>query len=219
MSSSASLVRELQVAVNQRGNNLVVDGSYGPNTHAATMASLVPVPPPPTGGIVPPSWMPDAKMQRIIFHWTAGAYKANSTDVQHYHILIEGDGKLTKGTPSIKLNEAPLKSGYAAHTANCNSGSIGVSCCAMAGAVEKPFDAGKYPLTKVQWDTLVKVLRELAARYAIPISKTTVLSHAEVQANLGIAQKGKWDIAILPFDQSFNTAAKVGDRMRKEIAG
>lgn len=217
--SDQSLIRDLQTRLNQLGNTLSVDGLYGKNTHAATVAQLpvTPAPPAPSDGLVPTAWMPAAKMIRIHVHWTAGNYKANATDVQHYHILVEGDGKLVKGTPSIKLNESPLKDGYAAHTANANGGAIGVSMCAMMNAKESPFDPGPAPLTKVQWDTMVKVVAELAANYKIAVTRTTVLTHAEVQANLGITQKGKWDVAILAFDQSFNTAPKVGDRMRSEI--
>jgi hypothetical protein len=218
---AATLIRELQAQLNLFGHRLVVDGSYGPATHAAVMATLPAAPgapqPPAGQALVPASWMPAAKMSRIIVHWTAGAHLANATDLKHYHILVEGDGKVVRGHPSIQLNEAPAKAGYAAHTANLNSGSIGVSMCGMVGAVEKPFNAGRAPLTKVQWDRMARVVAELAARYQIPVAPTTVLSHAEVQANLGVKQSGKWDIAILPFDQSFNTAKKVGDRLRAEV--
>ena len=37
------------------------------------------------------AWMPPARMQRIIVHWTAGAHKASDLDKAHYHILIQGD--------------------------------------------------------------------------------------------------------------------------------
>jgi len=64
------------------------------------------------------SWMPPAKMQRIIVHWTAGSHKASELDRAHYHILIQGDGSLVRGIPTIDLNQAPAKKGYAAHTLN-----------------------------------------------------------------------------------------------------
>ncbi|WP_107342002.1 N-acetylmuramoyl-L-alanine amidase, partial [Agrobacterium pusense] len=113
-----------------------------------------PAPPVPSkaDAVVPADWMPAAKMDRIICHWTAGTHKATDFDRGHYHILIEADGNLVRGIPSIKLNEAPAKRGYAAHTLNCNTGSIGVSLCCMGGSVEAPFMPGKYPMTKAQWD-------------------------------------------------------------------
>lgn len=166
---------------------------------------------------VPESWMPAAKMVRIINHWTAGTHKASSVDKSHYHILVEGDGSLVRGDPTIDMNQKPLKQGYAAHTLNCNTGSVGVSCCAMAGAKENPFDAGKYPLTKKQWDQMVLVNAALSQRYNIPVTPETVLTHAEVQDNLGIQQRGKWDYTRLAFDAKVKGARAVGDRLRAEV--
>ena len=167
---------------------------------------------------VPAAWMPAAKMQRIIVHWTAGGHKASAFDKGHYHVLVEGDGTGVRGTPSIKLNEAPAKKGYAAHTRNCNSGSIGVSLCCMAGAVESPFKPGQAPMTAAQWEALPGVLAALCIRYQIPVTPKTVLSHAEVQANLGIAQSGKWDIARLAFSPDVVGAKTCGDLMRRQAA-
>lgn len=172
--------------------------------------------------MIPADWMPQAKMSRVILHWTAGGHKASDFDRQHYHVLIEGDGKVVKGFPSIAANSLPrVRPGYAAHTLKCNSGSIGVSLCCMGGkdVREKPFNAGKYPLTKSQWAEASSVVAALCKHYGIKVTPETVLSHAEVQGNLGIKQAGKWDIAVLPFDPStYNTAKKVGDRFRAEVA-
>lgn len=168
-------------------------------------------------GIVPDNWMPAAKMDRIICHWTAGTHKATEFDRGHYHVLIEADGNLVRGIPSIKLNEAPAKKGYAAHTLNCNTGSIGVSLCCMGGSVEAPFMPGKYPMTKAQWDELTSVVADLCRKYGIKVTDRTVLSHAEVQHNLGIQQKGKWDYTVLAFDLSVKGARACGDKLRAEV--
>ena len=79
---------------------------------------------------IPEEWMPACPMERIICHWTVGRYRANDVDKAAYHILIEGDGNLVRGTYSIKANSS-LRSGvgYAAHTKSCNTRSIGISCC------------------------------------------------------------------------------------------
>lgn len=167
---------------------------------------------------VPMSWLPPVKMERIICHWTAGGHKANSTDKRHYHILVEGKGNLVRGNPSIALNVRPAKRGYAAHTYRGNSGSIGVSLCCMANAIESPFKPGRYPMKKLQWDRLVEVNAALCKRYGIPVTPETVLSHAEVQDNLGIRQRGKWDYTRLPFDESIHGARNIGDRLRFEVA-
>lgn len=168
-------------------------------------------------GPIPEGWMPAAAMTRVHLHWTAGAHKANAVDLRAYHILVEGDGTLQRGKASIALNAAPVKPGYAAHTLNANSGAIGVSLCGMAGAQEKPFRPGPYPLTSEQWDAGVAAIAQLCARYKIPVTRKTVLSHAEVQANLGIRQRNKWDITVLPFDPSVVGARAIGDRLRAEV--
>jgi hypothetical protein len=139
--------------------------------------------------MVPAGWMPAAKMARVIVHWTAGTYTPSSLDRGHYHVLVNGDGMLVRGTPSIVVNGLPkARPGYAAHTRNCNTGSIGIAICAMAGAVESPFDAGRYPVRLEQWSALIEACADLCARYGIPVSPQTVLSHAEVQETLAIKQ-------------------------------
>lgn len=157
-------------------------------------------------------------MDRIIIHWTAGGNKANATDKKHYHVLIEGDGRVVLGDHPIKANAAPLAKAYAAHTLNCNTGSIGVSLCGMVGAVESPFKPGKAPITKVQFEAAIKEVARLAMGFGIAVSPKTILTHAEVEANLGIKQRGKWDITILPWDTKVKGAKVVGDLIRASVA-
>jgi len=205
------------VAAFQRGRGLAADGIVGPHTVAALEAAVSAKGEgqPKETGVVPVDWMPAAQMNRIIVHWTAGSYRPSGLDRSHYHLLIDGEGKLERGAPSIDLNDARgIKPGYAAHTLNCNTGSIGVSLCCMAGAVESPFNAGSAPMTRTQWEALPAVLADLCRRYSIPVTPKTVLSHAEVQGTLGIVQRGKWDISRLAFDPSVFGAAACGDLFR-----
>jgi hypothetical protein len=167
--------------------------------------------------ILPKEWTPPAKMQRVICHWTAGRHKASAVDRKHYHFIIEGDGSLVRGDPSIKQNEAPAKTGYAAHTLNCNSGSIGVSVACMWNAKENPFSPGPAPMTEVQWKAMVALVAELCRRYRIPVTPKTVLSHAEVEKNLGIKQRGKWDFTRLAFDMTVVGADQCGAKLRGEV--
>lgn len=212
---------EAAVRAFQRDAGLTVDGDPGPKTQAALQvgraspASPAPAPAPadPAYALVP-AWLPSAKMERIIVHWTAGPHKATGLDRSHYHLIIQGDGTLVRGDRSIADNEAPIRGAYAAHTLSCNSGSIGVSLACMAGAVESPFNAGSAPMTRAQWDRLPAVLAALCGRYGIHVTPRTVLSHAEVQGTLGIKQRGKWDIARLAFDPSVVGAKACGDIFR-----
>lgn len=157
-------------------------------------------------------------MQRIILHWSAGSHTASGLDRSHYHRVIEGGGRVVDGIYPIEANARPVAGRYAAHTLNCNSGSIGVALAAMSGAQERPFTPGRYPVTPAQVDALVGLCAALAGQYGIPVTRQTILSHAEVQPTLGIVQRGKWDISWLPdMDQPGDPVA-VGDRLRTMIA-
>lgn len=209
-------VKDVQTLLARLGYTEVKsDGLLGPITLTALQRAL--------GAYQAPSdirsdWMPDADMRRIIVHWTAGGPKASDYTRQHYHFLIEDDGALVKGV-DVRLNQFPKVSrGYAPHTLNANTGAIGVALCGMLNAVESPFDPGPYPLTEVQWERAMLALAALCSRYRIAPSKTQLLSHAEVQGALGIKQRGKWDIARLPFKPELKNATEVGDLMRHSVA-
>ena len=195
------------------------DGIYGELTEDAVFESLdlwapkIEMP----SGIVPLEWMPDCNMERIIAHWTAGAWKASSHDVAYYHILVEDDGKLVRGSYSIKDNVDTGDGRYAAHTKGCNTESIGISLCCMAGAIENPFNPGKYPMTATQFDIMCQAIAELCVAYGISVSNKTVLSHGEVEANLGKPQSGKWDYTRLAFAPNIKGAKACGDLMRDEV--
>ena len=157
-------------------------------------------------------------MKRIIIHWTAGGHRPNATDRKHYHQIIAGDGTVAPGDFPISANAGPLVTGaYAAHTLNCNSGSIGVALAAMAGAQERPFKAGAAPVTEAQEKALTALLVKLCDQYQIPVTRETVLTHAEVQPTLGIAQKGKWDITWLPGMTQPGNPLAVGDLIRQRV--
>jgi N-acetyl-anhydromuramyl-L-alanine amidase AmpD len=207
-------VRAFQHAV-----GLYVDGKPGKLTQEALLGLVEEAPALPAGGAIPASWMPKCDMDRIIVHWTAGHHQASSGDREHYHILWEGDGTAVRGVPTIDKNVASgARAGYAAHTLNCNTGSIGVSMCCMASAVESPFSPGPAPMTRAQWDAMVSGVAQLCTRYGIPVTPRTVLSHAEVQGTLGIRQRQKWDVSRLAFDKSVVGATACGNLLRRQVA-
>lgn len=157
-------------------------------------------------------------MERIIIHWSAGTHTVSALDRQHYHYIIDDDGDVHTGIHPVSANKGPLRSGaYAAHTLNCNTGSIGVALAAMAGAVERPFSAGQWPITPQQVDALAALCADLCRQYDIPLDRATVLTHAEVQPTLGIAQRGKWDVTWLPGMAGPGAPVAVGDMIRARI--
>ncbi len=155
-------------------------------------------------------------MKRIIAHWTAGSYNVSDLDKEHYHFIISGNTDVVAGKFPVSANEAPKKGAYAAHTLNCNTGSIGVSVACMAGAVEGKSN-GQFPMKETQFERMCRHIAELSLQYNIPVTPTTILSHAEVQPNLKITQRGKWDITVLPFKPDIKGAAACGAYMRARV--
>lgn len=141
-------------------------------------------------------------MARIIVHWTAGTHKASASDREHYHVLVEGDGRIVYGKHPIDANAKPAREPRASHTKNLNTGSIGVAVCCMKGAKDKPFSSGPFPMTTQQWQVAAEAVAELCARYRIAVTARTVLAHGEVQDTLGVAQLEKWDPMVLPWTPS-----------------
>jgi N-acetyl-anhydromuramyl-L-alanine amidase AmpD len=164
-----------------------------------------------------PALPPGASFERVIAHWTAGTHTPSSLDREHYHYIVSGSGVVVPGVSLIPNAYRPARAGYAAHTRGCNSRSIGVAVAAMHGAVEGRTN-GDFPITAVQWAAFTNLIARLCRTYKIPVTPQTVLTHAEVQPTLGIAQRGKWDIAVLPFDpKQPRGASLVGARMRREV--
>ena len=157
-------------------------------------------------------------MKRIIIHWSAGTHKVSNLDREHYHFIIAGDGTVEVGKYPVSANDSTSDSVYAKHTKDCNTGSIGVAVAAMAGAVEKPFSTGVYPITTEQVSALVALCARLAKQYGIPVTRETILTHAEVQPTLGIKQAGKWDITWLPGFHTKRDPVETGDFIRAHIA-
>jgi N-acetyl-anhydromuramyl-L-alanine amidase AmpD len=171
------------------------------------------------GGATPmsqlkPADMPSAHPQRIICHWTAGAYKASPLDRKHYHFLIEDDGNIVRGIHGIADNDSTSDGKYAAHTLNCNTKSIGLSVCCMAGATST--NHGRFPMTEVQWRRMAEIAAELCKHYQIEVTPQTVLGHFEVESQLGIAQRGKWDPGLLPWEPDLKER-EVGSRFRNLV--
>ncbi|KZL21971.1 N-acetylmuramoyl-L-alanine amidase [Pseudovibrio sp. Ad37] len=157
-------------------------------------------------------------LHRIILHWTAGADGLIELERQHYHIIIDRSGRTHAGALKPEANANCLDGRYAAHTRALNTGSIGVALDAMSGAIESPFDPGKYPITQVQVQALAETVADLCETYQIPVSPYSVLTHAEVQPTLGVKQRSKWDIAWLPDMTEPENPVDVGNKLRSLIA-
>ena len=161
-------------------------------------------------------------MQRIVWHWSGGGHTANPSDKRHYHFIIEGDGAIVEGNhppeANARISNPQDGSTYAAHTRGLNTGSIGIALAAMRGAQERPFSAGPSPITEAQLDALARLTARLCTQYGIPLQRDTVLTHAEVQPTLKVAQRGKWDIKWVPGMSGVGDPVAVGDGLRDRVA-
>jgi hypothetical protein len=161
------------------------------------------------------------QMNRIVMHHTAGALTPSAFDKQHYHRLIDGEGRVHQGAHHIAAN-APgraLTSGtYAAHTRGLNTGSIGVSMAAMANAEwSRPRSCPSFPRSE-QVEGMVQEVAKLCIEYRIDPGPRTVLSHAEVEVTLGVAQRGKWDFDYDPAGVlASRDPLEIGDSLRDRV--
>lgn len=156
-------------------------------------------------------------MKRIIMHWTAGTHTPNAVDKRSYHLIVAGDGSVVQGDFRPESNRKIVDGQYAAHTRGLNTGSIGISMAAMEGAKERPFTSGSYPITPIQLAAFTMLVAEMALTYKIPVTRRTILSHAEVEPTLGVWQRNKWDIMWLPGMDATATPLVVGDSLRRLI--
>lgn len=155
-------------------------------------------------------------MKRIILHWTAGTNQPNSTDYEHYHYLINGDGMVINGkyTPEDNLDCSDKK--YAQHTGGGNTGSIGVAMCGMYG-YKSPSCVGNFPLTATQCETTFKKVAQLCKKYNIKITPEIVLTHYEFgKSHPNTTSHGKIDITFLPYLPKLK-ADEVGNYIRNKV--
>lgn len=136
-------------------------------------------------------------MNKIIIHWTGGAWFPNATDKEHYHFLIDKNGKVINGKFKVEDNENCNDGKYAAHCGGGNTGVIGVSMCGMYVPKGVNIKDTKFPLTKKQCEACFKLVAQLCKKHLINLNN--VLTHYEFgQAHPKTSSAGKIDIIYLP---------------------
>lgn len=160
---------------------------------------------------------PRKSMERVIIHWTAGGPSASDVDKWHYHWIIQQDLRVVEGDEGVTDNVVTGDGDYAAHTLRLNTGSIGVALDGMHGARERPFSPVGFPITERQLEMTAQVVAGICTKYKIPVTRETVLTHAEVEPTLKVPQRAKWDIARLPWRSDLKGAIRVGDFIRELV--
>lgn len=155
-------------------------------------------------------------MKRIIIHWTAGGYVPTSYEKEFYHFLVDSLGEIHLGKFKPEANLICRKGMYAAHTGGGNTGSIGVALCAMADFKNKN-NIGDFPITKIQFESAMKLCAEQAKKYDIKITPENVMTHYEFgQKHRDTTSCGKIDIVFLP-PYPWVSADDVGSFIRSKI--
>ncbi len=151
----------------------------------------------------------------VVVHWTGGGAVATSLDREHYNVIVEQNGSVVSGKHDFADQFVTSDGDYAAHTLNFNTAAASVALCGMAGATS-PDDVGEYPITEPQWFSAVDQIAAICREYGVPVTPQTVLTHAEVEPNCGVKQRGKWDITVLPWEgpAGLRGARAVGDYLR-----
>ena len=158
-----------------------------------------------------------SELVRTITHWTAGGGRASDKDKKHYHTITEFDGTIVEGKEDEEDNIVTSDGDYAAHTRNLNTGSIGKAMAGMRDATEYPLSYGPSPINRKQFEAHCKDLALTHMAYGIPVTPETCLTHAEVEPTLGVKQRGKWDLTVLPFEPTIRGAIPVGNYMRERV--
>jgi hypothetical protein len=209
--------RYVQARVNALANKevLKVDGMTGPKTRKAVAEAMAA-----RGVRTKAGLFHDTGMVGIVWHWTASHHEVTADDLAHYNDVHDVKGNSYDGAARAEhqLNYDWRKGIGVSHTRNLNTGFIGQSVAAMAGAEGWPsLKWGKSPLTWEGIDAMLERSAEYCREFDIPVSPWSTLSHAEVQGNLGVAQRNKWDYMVLPGMKKVTTARACGDILRKRL--
>lgn len=216
-------VRDYQIRCNSLAlpgsTVLKVDGMNGPNTRRQISIVMNAMQVDDAEDIMDPSGI-----FRIHWHWAASTYTVNWNVVKHYNGVFDKDGNKHDGgtPPQQQAVYLPGKYGVS-HTFNANTGAVGLSVAAMAEAKVTNWgtgvvDQGKYPLTWEGIDGMLKETVKLCREFDIKPSPWTTITHAEVQTNIGIKQKNKWDIRVLPDNPTKLLGEKeAGDMLRARM--
>lgn len=209
-------VKEYQARVNGifNGPVLVIDGMMGPNTRKGIEDAMK------RKNVKTKEELFNRGIRGVVWHWTAGEHGIIELEREHYNFLTDTKGNLYDGKHTIaeQVMYDWQKGVGASHTKSMNTGWIGISQDAMAGAEGWPSLVwGTNPITWEGIDAMLEKTMELCEDYQIPVSRWTTLSHAEVQETLGVPQRNKWDYMVLPGDSKPRNAVLVGDELRKRM--
>lgn len=209
--------RDLQARINALHNRgvLKIDGMSGPATRAAVNNTMK------MRGVQKEKHLfDDVGLHGIIWHWTAGLKVPTEADRSHYNDLFDFEGNQYDGAarPEHQVNYDWRRKIGVSHTRNSNTGRIGMSVAGMHRAQGWPkLVWGNHPITWEGIDAMLERSAMYGRKFDIPVTKWSMLSHAEVEATLGIKQNNKWDYMVVPGYEKPVNAVEVGDILRNRL--
>jgi len=208
-------VREYQGRVNAilQEPRLVIDGMNGPNTRNGIAEAMK------IRRVRKKEDLFNRGVRGVVWHWTAGANGLIELEKEAYNFLTDTKGNIYDGNSTIaeQVNYDWRQGIGASHTKSMNTGWVGISQDAMAGANGWPMNWGSHPITWEGIDAMLEQTWDVCKEYKIPVSRWTTLSHAEVQPTLGIPQRNKWDYMVLPGYVRPEDPVKIGDILRNRM--
>jgi hypothetical protein len=143
-------------------------------------------------------------IDRIYLHWSASYYNADFYGYDHYHVIVDGDGKIFITTNDL----TELK----AHTWRRNSRAVGIAmaCCVDATSV----DLGDYPPTEIQIENFCMAIAALCIGLELPVNVEHVVTHAEIadEDGYGIDSREsdmRWDLLFLKNGDEYFSGGKI----------
>jgi len=206
--------RDLQARLTSLGYNPgVIDGMKGRNTRKAANNALN------DRGLKYQSDLFDKSgLHRVHWHWAASSYNVSEELCSHYNGVSDHEGNHHEGGARPE-HQADYRAGRVgvSHTLNGNTGAIGEAVTGMHGSSDYPFSWGDYPLTWAAIDMMLEKTAQHCHDFDIPVSRTSTLSHAEIQTTLGIRQNAKWDFMVLPGMDKVWDPVSIGDALRERL--
>lgn len=214
-------IRDYQIRVNsmavEGSTVLTVDGMNGPNTRKQIALAMK------AYGYDSSDELFDGDgINRVHWHWTASTYNVSWDVRKHYNGVFDHEGNEYDGGAPAQQQAfyMPGRVGVS-HTYRANTGAIGLSVAAMSGASanwgSRTVNPGKYPMTWEGIDAMLERTARYCRQFGIIPSPWTTITHAEVQTNIGIRQRGKWDIRCFPDSNVLHGEKAAGDILRARM--
>ena len=160
-------------------------------------------------------------LKGIVLHWDAGDDDFDGPEGDHYHFMFDADGGEHRGQFTVADNFNTRDKRYAPHVRGANTGRAGLAALGMRGANLERRLLGPDPVSVAACDAMCERAAKLCREYGLPVTRKSVLTHAEVENELGIRQRAKWDFRWLPYPgfgtDGWASARACGDFLRERV--